>query len=37
MKYYMKSSERQSGIKIIGTKSWSTHFCMFYQTQGELL
>lgn len=34
---FMKSSERQSGIEIIGPTSWGTHFCMFYQTQGDLI
>ncbi len=33
----MKSSERKSGIEVLGTIPWGTHFCMFYQTQGDLL
>jgi hypothetical protein len=33
----MKSSVRQSGIDILGPAPWGTHFCMFYQTKGDLL
>ncbi len=33
----MKSSERDSGIEILGTTPWGTHFCMFYQTKKDLL
>ncbi len=33
----MISSESQSGIDILGTTPWGTHFCMFYQTVDDLL
>jgi len=33
----MKSSERQSGIDFLGITPWGTHFCMFYQTEKDLL
>ncbi len=33
----MKSTERQSGIDFLGTTPWGAHFCMFYQTEKDLL
>ncbi len=33
----MKSSVGRSEIDLLGTAPWGTHFCMFYQTQGDLL
>jgi len=33
----MKSSVRQPEIDFLGILPWGTHFCMFYQTQDDLL
>ena len=33
----MGSSLRKSGIGIVGDIPWGTHFCQFYQTQGDLI
>ncbi len=33
----MRSSNRISGIDIIGNVPWGTHFCQFYQTKEDLI
>ena len=29
--------ERSTGIEVVGTAPWGTHFCQFYRTKGDLL
>ena len=33
----MEKGLRKSGIDIIGEVPWDTHFCLFYQTNEDLL
>jgi len=33
----MRGKKRKTGIDIIGDASWGTHFCLFYQTKGDLI
>jgi two-component system, sensor histidine kinase PdtaS len=32
----MEDKPRKSGLGLLGNLPWSTHFCQFYQTKGDL-
>src|SRR5437868_12634954 len=33
----MKTEMRKTGLDVVGDMPWGTHFCVFYETQADLL
>src|SRR5579859_7832717 len=31
------SEMRKTGVEVVGDMPWGTHFCLFYETKGDLL